>query len=208
MAKQDPIARSLAIVDKALRAAFPDDFDKRCMYAAFGLRSLLQEAGLSPEIVGGEFLCLALSPDGKRATLQGFGKPNSQEPSHYWVELGKTLIDVGPHYLPRNSSHPSVPIPFVRWSLAAPLPRFLRYRAVIRYDPHVTLVSDAEILNRMDDFLARCQQENQAATGEVKLPTWQLKDMASLQYAAQRGDPWARGTSMFLRHSATIQLPF
>ncbi|MFJ0454189.1 hypothetical protein [Bordetella bronchiseptica] len=210
MAKQDPITRSLALVDKVLRETFPDDFDKRCMYAAFGLRRLLHETGLTPVIVGGQFMCLVISPDGKRATVQGFGSPNAptQEPSHYWVEVGQTLVDLGPHYLPRRSSHPAAPIPFIRWPLQIGLPPFLRYQATVRYDPDVMLASDEAITARMNDFLTRCQQESQEAIGDAKIPGWQFRDMPSLQYAAQRGDVWARGAMFFIKTRPPMAFPF
>jgi len=210
MVSLDPVTRSLAIVDKALRATFPDDFDRRCMYAAFGLRQLLQEAGQTVQIVGGQFLCLVVSPDGRRATFQGFGMPSSQapEPSHYWVEVGQTLVDLGPHYLPRRSSHRAAPMPLLRWSLQTNLPSFLRYKEAVRYDQHVELIADSAISKRMDNFLLRCQQESRNATGDVKLPSWQFRDMASLQYAVQRHDAWARAAMSFIKTRPTVLLPF
>lgn len=210
MTSLDPVTRSLAIVDKALRATFPDDFDKRCMYAAFGLRQLLQEAGQTAQIVGGEFLCLVISPDGRQATFQGFGTPSEQasEPSHYWVEVGQTLVDLGPHYLPRRSPHRAASMPLVRWSLQTNLPPFLRYKETVRYDQNVELVADAAISKRMDDFLFRCQQESRSAIGDVKLPGWQFRDIGSLQHAAQRGDAWARGAMSFIKTRPTVSLPF
>lgn len=210
MAPRDPITRSLAVVDKTLREAFPEDFDKRCMYAAFGLRQLLQAAGLTPQIVGGQFMCLVVSPDGQQATFQGFGTPNSQapEPSHYWVEVGQVLVDLGPHYLSRRSSHPAASMPFVRWSLHTNLPPFLRYQEAVRYDQNVMLAADPTITKRMKDFLDYCLQESQATTGETRLPSWQLKDMTSLQYAAQRGDAWARAGVFFLKTRPVVSLPF
>lgn len=210
MVSLDPVTRSLAIVDKALRAAFPDDFDRRCMYAAFGLRQLLQEAGQTVQIVGGQFLCLVVSPDGSRATFQGFGTPSAQapEPSHYWVEVGQTLVDLGPHYLPRRSSHRAAPMPLLRWSLQTNLPSFLRYKEAVRYDQNVELIADNAISKRMDDFLLRCQQESRSATGDVKLPSWQFRDLGSLQYAVQRGDAWARGAMSFIKTRPTVSLPF
>lgn len=211
MASLDPVTRSLAIVDKALRAAFPDDFDKRCMYAAFGLRQLLQEAGQTVQIVGGQFLCLVVSPDGRQVTFQGFGMPSSAqapEPSHYWVEAGQTLVDLGPHYLPRRSSHRAASMPLVCWSLQTSLPPFLRYKEAMRYDQNVELVATAAISKRMDDFLLRCQQESRSATGDVKLPGWQFRDIGSLQHAAQRGDAWARGAMSFVKTRPTVSLPF
>src|ERR1700686_4584001 len=86
MPTQDSITRSLIIVDQTLREVFPDDFDQRCMYAAFGLRLLLKQVGLKPQIIGGDFLCFVLSTDSRKATLQGFGSHTSPKPSHYWVE--------------------------------------------------------------------------------------------------------------------------
>ena len=41
---ESAIVRTLAIVDKALRSEFGDDFDKRCLYAAFAVFAL-QNAG-------------------------------------------------------------------------------------------------------------------------------------------------------------------
>lgn len=46
MAPTDPILHALLVTDATLRATFPSDFHKRCMYASFAIASLLEDAGL------------------------------------------------------------------------------------------------------------------------------------------------------------------
>jgi hypothetical protein len=207
MLNQDPITRNLAIVDQTLREVFPDDFDKRCMYTVFGLRYLLTEAGLSPQIVGGDFLCLMLSTDNRKTTLQGFGG-GTVGPSHFWIEANGILIDLGACYLPRGSSYAAVPTPVIRWPLSIPLPHFLRYQAHIRYHYDVALHSDVTITQRMDEFLERCRIRSQTETRQLKLPSWELTGHASLKSAAQKGSIWARTAIVFHQRMPREQLPF
>jgi hypothetical protein len=100
------ITRTLYVVDCSLRKEFPEDFYKRCMYAAFGSTALLQDAGYEANIVGGDFLAFVVAKSEQRAGLQGFGLGTDQ-PSHFWVEVDNTIVDVGPHYLPEDSRFPA-----------------------------------------------------------------------------------------------------
>ena len=136
------VTRTLYVVDRSLRKEFPEDYFKRCMYAAFGTSALLQDAGFNANIVGGDFLAFVVARFEQRAGLQGFGLGTDQ-PSHFWVEVDGTIIDVGPHYLPDDARFPATPMPFVAWSSASTLPLYLRYRSHIQYDPRVRLELDA-----------------------------------------------------------------
>lgn len=49
------VERVLCVVDRCLKAQFPDDYYKRCLYASFGVHSLLQSLGHSPEVLGADF---------------------------------------------------------------------------------------------------------------------------------------------------------
>ncbi|MDA9489562.1 hypothetical protein [Bradyrhizobium sp. CCBAU 11361] len=201
------IARTLAIVDKSLRSDFPNDYQKRCMYAAFGASALLQDAGHPAAIVGGDFVAFVVATSGERAGLQGFGF-GKDEPSHFWVTLDNTIIDLGPHYLPRDSRYPAQPLPLVAWSPASRLPKYLRYRAEIEYDPAVRLNSTPEIEKRMDTFVARCRKRFAEQRGQPKLPRWVLMGEASLAEAAAGGDAWAQNALRFAAGIGDEELPF
>lgn len=131
--------RILAVVDAALRATFPDDFDARCMYAAFGVRDMLREAGQPAEILAGDFLCFSVSKDGQEALMEGFGAHATTPPSHFWVEAAGRRLDLGPSYLPRRSRLDAAAIPPLNWGLSEPLPVYLRYRERQRWHPDVEL---------------------------------------------------------------------
>ncbi|MCK1552662.1 hypothetical protein IVB11_27300 [Bradyrhizobium sp. 177] len=138
---------------------------------------------------------------------QGFGSEKN-EPSHYWVSLPETLVDLGPHYLPRGSSFEAQEIPFVAWSPAQALPKFLRYRPEIEYHPSGVLQSTPEIVARMEAFLAKCRARFAEQRGQPKLPTWVLTGEASLRDAASRGSGWARNAIRFSTGIQDDQLPF
>lgn len=201
------MARQVSVVDSALRAMFPQDYDKRCMYAAFGLRVLLREAGVNAKIIGGDFVAFVVARTEKRAGMEGFGF-GEEYPSHYWVETEDTLVDLGPHYLPRASSYPAAKMPIVTWRTDEPLPLYLRYRTRIRYGPDVELASDAAITARMCDFLEQCANCKNARLGQPKLPSWVLTGTSSLVSAAERGDVWARNAMRFSRVARAEELPF
>jgi hypothetical protein len=187
------IARSLGIVDKALRKEFPEDFDKRCLYAAFATSALLQDAGVQANLVGGDFLAFVVSRVGKRAGLQGFGGATGGQPSHFWVEVEDTIVDPGPHYLPKGSSFAAASMPLVSWKRTGALPPYLRYRAHISYDPAVQLHSEPSIMRRKDVFVAHCREKFRAQLGQPKLPAWVLSGPEALARAAQAG---TRGRAM------------
>lgn len=209
MSDQDDITRCLAVVDQVLRTTFPDNFDQRCMYAAFGIRDLLRLRGISAEIVGGDVLCFVLSQDARQSTLQGFGNASSELPSHFWLESDGVLLDLGPHYLPRGSSYPALAMPVVRWPLKAELPLFLRYRRRIRYHADVQLQQpDPAITRRMNTFLARCFEHDRSGQPVKTDWTWELTGMPAVRQAAQRGDRWARGAFLFLERATRAELPF
>lgn len=201
------IARALYVVDRALRSEFPDDYDKRCLYAAFGTCALIQDAGFEANIAGGEFLAFVVSKSGQRAGLQGFGA-NPAQPSHYWVEVEGTIVDLGPHYLPRGSSFPAEPMPIVAWRPGSELPRYLRYRTTIRYAPDAELQSDGVITVRKEAFVSKCQSRYKAQVGQPKLPVWLLSGSVSFDAAVLRRDTWARNAKTFANGIEESQLPF
>lgn len=196
---EDETRRALRVVDKALRDFFPHDFHKRCMYAAFGIRDVLRDRGIVAEIVGGDFRCFMLSRDRKLPTIEGFGgSKQGGQPSHFWLECDGRLLDLGPHYLPKESPHPVVATPVVRWRLRAELPLFVRYEPKIRYDRDAVLDSTPEVNQRMAVFVDRCRG---LARSTKPLPSrwdWELTDMASVESAASRGDRWAQGAIRYL----------
>ncbi len=206
MTAKDTIGQVLAIVDVSLREFFPDDFHRRCMYASLGIAALLRDEGISAQVVGGEFICTVVSRDGATMTLQGFGGSKDGLPSHFWVLAAGQQLDLGPMYLPYESSYPAAPLPILRWPTAVKLPNIILYREHERY------VGDAELLDpvlreKNIAFLAHCRSVRDAAGSPFIVPTWQLKDSQSLKYAAQKGDMWSRASIEFLRRSMKASFP-
>lgn len=204
---ESAIIRTLSIVDRALRKEFPGDYDKRCLYAAFATCALLQDAGFDANLVGGDVLAFVVAVSGERAGLQGFGF-GSDQPSHFWVEVQDTIVDLGPHYLPRGSSFPAVGMPLIAWQPAGDLPVFLRYRRHIRYDAAVQLQSDPAIRARMEQFVSICRARYRTQMGQPKLPAWILSGPEALAAAARNGDAWARNAIRFAQGIDQSQIPF
>lgn len=196
---EDETRRALRVVDRALRDAFPTDFHKRCLYAAFGTRDVLRARGVPAVIVGGDFRCFMMSRDRKRATLEGFGgSAERNQPSHFWLECDGRRLDLGPHYLPRESQYPVVSVPVVRWSMQSELPSFLRYTPNVFYDRDAVLNSTAEVIERMAQFVERCYTLDRSMKPIPAKWDWELTDMTSLKSAASRGDRWAQGAIRYL----------
>lgn len=206
MGGEDPITRALAIADASLRTFFPNDFHQRCMYAAFGLSSLLRDTGISAQVVGGDFLCALVSKDGTQMSLQGFGTSGRGEPSHFWVETQGFMLDLGPTYLPYGSSFPAPSPPILRWPVTSPLPAFLAYRERARFAEDV-VISTTEFQKRNTEFVAHCRETNRSKAGRTLPNAWQLKDYQSLRYAASKKDPWAIAANEFLNRSLKAEFP-
>lgn len=197
--------RILAVVDAALREAFPENYDARCMYASFGIRDLLREAGEPANILAGDFLCFTVGRDGK-PLLEGFGNSHDGRPSHFWVESGGRLLDLGPCYLPRRSRLNAVPMPPVSWRLSSPLPLYLRYRRLQRWPQDVELHPDDPLGDRMNQFR---QVLTRLATTRLTPPwSWMLHSPSAVTRASQAGDPWAYATLQFLKIADIRTLPF
>lgn len=131
------VEKALAVVDWCLRRQFPDDYDARCMYSAFGVAHLLNKAGIQSFVSGGEIRVFTSTQDGQGHGAQGFGASKTDEPSHYWVDCGDRLLDLGPSYLPYRSSSPIASMPIVAWNYTPGMPRFLSYNAQISFHPEV-----------------------------------------------------------------------
>jgi hypothetical protein len=130
------------------------------------------------------------------------------EPSHYWVTVSDTIVDMGPHYLTKGSSFPAAQIPFVVWADASALPKFLRYKPQIEYDPSVQLRSTKEIVDRVADFVEQCRARYKIQVGQPKLPGWIATDTKSVELAAAAGDFWARNALRFANMTSVDRLPF
>lgn len=208
MQLEKAVTRSLSIVDRALRRTFPADYPRRCLYAAFSIQALLSDLGHDASIQGGDAVAFMVSRSGKQAGMQGFaGAAEGQ--AHYWVVASEWLIDIGPHYLPQDSSFLAAPVPLVFWDLTAGLPPYLRYRALEDFGTAISLVATDEIHERMDVFIAQCRSKSKQQFGQPKLPMWLLTSPAAVELNAARGDAWARGALRFASMSATEQgLPF
>lgn len=204
---ESAIVRTLAIVDKALRSEFADDFDKRCLYAAFAVFALLQDEGFDACLAGGDFVAFVVARSGERAGLQGFGY-GSDQPSHFWVEVQDTIVDLGPHYLPHGSSFAAAAMPLVAWQLSDGLPVYLRYRTHTHCDPAVQLQSFPDVMARKDRFVAGCRAKYAAQRGQPRPPSWLLTGPVALELAAREGDVWARNAVRFAAGIDRSQLPF
>jgi hypothetical protein len=135
-----------------------------------------------------------VSRSGLEANMHGFGT-TSEGHGHFWLMAGNRLVDIGPHYLPREASQPSEPMPLVAWDLTEPLPPFLRYRSREDLGLRTVLVSDPEIEARMASFVALCQRKSRAQIGQPKLPHWLLKDTASF---LERGESSVRSNGVHM----------
>ncbi|MBM7122126.1 hypothetical protein [Dyella kyungheensis] len=201
----DDVDHALAIVDHALRTSFPENYWKRCAYAAAGLHLILARRGINAEFLSGDVLSFTLSADRRHPQMQGYGNATNGAPTHFWVETADDLLDLGVHYLPRESSQPIVAMPIIRWSLREPLPHYLRYRKVGRA---AVMRPDPLIAERMENFLGQCGRHDHSLDSNVSLPTWTLTGRAGLHAAAQRGDVWARGAGHFEGWVDPSRLPF
>lgn len=165
------IERVLYVVDKCLRSHFHDDYHKRCMYASFGIHRLLEGMGHSPEIVGGDFLAFVISKDGLNATLQSYGSP-TEPVSHFWVELGGTIIDLGTYYLPTESSYPASEMPAMCWGREHALPRGISYCETTRCVSSETPCLEPHIKQKMEPFLEACLARMAKPLVKPKLGKW------------------------------------
>lgn len=202
------VERASALVVRSLKRTFPDDYDRRCLYAAAGIKHLLSASGIDARVHAGDFLALVVSRDGSRARMQGFGGADgSQAHSHYWVETPQHLVDVGPHLLTRGSSYPAASLPLLCWNKDEPLPIALRYRAVERYAPDARMRFPAEIADRMTAFLDELGARWTSMSGAGSSSAWMLTGEASLDRAARK-DMWAKGVLRFEREANPTMLPF
>ena len=184
------VERVLCVVDRCLRSQFPDDHYKRCMYASFGVHSLLEALGHSSEIVGGSFLAFVVSRDQSRGTMQGYANQSSEH-AHYWVELDGAIIDLGTYYLPVGSSFPASEMPAVFWGRSYPLPKGLRYVPEARY-PSTDAYLTPDIIEKMVPFLAACHARMGQPLVRPRVGKWLVTTPSSIHKAATKGDMWAR----------------
>lgn len=201
------IERTLAIVETALHVTFPNDFFRRCAFAAFALSALLDDAGVGATLVGGRFGALVMTPDRQRLALQGFESGPGPFP-HVWVETQDLLIDLGPYLLPFGSAYPVVPMPALAWDMAAPLPAALRYKADKVLPAGAKFSPDRRVSAQCDAFVERCRADLRQPPRLVRLATWVLTDYGSLRAAVDRRDPWALGAGRFERIAHSQPLPF
>lgn len=185
------VERILCVVDRCLKSQFPDEYYKRCLYASFGIHSLLKAMGYSPAVVGGDFLAFVVSRDERQASMQGYGS-DSAEHSHYWVELNGSIIDLGTYYLPVGSSFVASDMPALFWDTANPLPKGLRYASEARYASTETSHFESQIEERMIVFIAACHARMKQPLVKPKLGRWLATTPSSFQKAASKGDVWAK----------------
>lgn len=200
------VERIFCVVDRCLKSQFPDDYYKRCLYASFGIHSLLQAMGYSPAVVGGNFLAFVVSRDQRQASMQGYGS-ESGEHSHYWVELDGSIIDLGTHYLPVESSFLASEMPALFWDSAYRMPKGLRYAPEARYAAPGIAHLEPHIIEKMEPFLIACHARIRQPLVKPKLGKWLVRSPSSIKNAAIKGDPWARAVMRYESMSAE-PLPF
>ena len=201
------LIRVLYIVDRITRTEFPIDFDRRCIYSAYGVLSLLRDAGVSANIVGGDFLAFVVAKNGQKAGMQGFGSKIG-ELSHFWVDAGGSIIDLGPRYLPKGSSFPAAPMPIAAWQVGQQLPTYLRYKPLRTYREGMEVLSDGAHKARRDLFVRLCRERYNAQRGQPKLPTWLLTDDRSVKNASDERDLWAINARKFQQRVPLNTLAF
>lgn len=193
---ENAVVRSFSVVDRALRRSFPTDYHKRCMYAAFGMQMLLSDYGHEASIQGGDAVTFMVSRSGQQAGMQGFANA-AEGHAHYWVVAAGRLIDIGPHYLPQDSSFAAAAVPLICWDLSGDLPPFLRYRVLEDFGPLTALVTTVEIQSRMETFIEQCRSKARNLVGQPKLPTWVLTSREAVEQSAAQSDVWAKGALRF-----------
>lgn len=190
------VERVLCVVDRCLKGQFPDDYYKRCLYASFGVHSLLQAMGHKPSVVGGNFLAFVVSRDQRQATMQGYGS-DSGEHSHYWIELDGAVIDPGTHYLPIGSSFPAYEMPALFWDMDYRMPKGLRYAPEARYASPEVAHLQPHIIEKMVPFLAACKARMAQPLVKPKMGKWLATSPPSIKTAAIKGDLWARAVMRY-----------
>jgi len=203
----DAISRSLALTDRALREFFPDNYWKRCMYAAFGLQLLLEHEGIGCDIVAGDMLCVVRKRRGGAPYMDGYKSPIPGRPAHFWVETTDAILDMGPYYLPKEAREPIADLPFVRWLKRAGLPNFLRYRELVRCPRGTPIqLDDPVVMDQLGRFLPYCRSLPHQAPPQCV--TWELSDIDSARAMSQRGDLWANTALRFDAWVDPAKLPF
>lgn len=202
------IKRATELVLSAIKRTFPDDFDRRCIYAAAGMKHLLASLGTNAHIHAGDFCALVVSKDGLRASMQGFGGATYGKTfSHYWLETPKVLIDLAPHLLPKGSSFAAAPIPVLAWDKAKPIYIALRYRTLERYAPDAIMMLPKDVADRMSSFLSDISERWARHMSSPPNQFWLLTSEKDLERASRR-DVWAAGVLRFEREVDPATLPF
>ena len=200
------VERALCVVDRCLRSQFPEDYYKRCLYASFGVHSLLRTMGHSPAVVGGNFLAFVVSRDQRQASMQGYAS-ESGEHSHYWVEVDGSIIDVGTYYLPVGSSFAASEMPALFWDTGYRMPKGLRYAPEARYASPEVAHLEPHIIEKMVPFLEACHARMGQPLVKPKIGKWLVTNPSSVEKAASKGDQWARAVIRYESMQAE-RLPF
>ncbi len=205
----DPVGikRALGVVEYCLCESFPRDFFRRCAFAAFGVRALLQDSGINAVMVGGQFAALVVASDRSRLAVQGFRSGREQYP-HCWVETDDRLVDLGPHLLAYGSDYPVLPMPAVAWEMSTPLPSAIRYKARQRLPDNNKMSIDHGLNMRCDDFVRDCRAVAAQSQPAPSLTTWLAVNHASLLTAVERSDAWAAEAKRFEQIAQNNILPF
>ena len=190
--RKETIDRVFHTVDQELRQSFPDDYWKRCMYAASATKTLLEKLGKNSIVVSGDFIGFVVSPDSKTASFRGFASAENSA-AHLWVECENTLLDIMPFYLPddnenQNSMCKLAPI---AWNQKERLPPAISYIVKTRYAVDFKFRGMPGYQEKITAFSDACV-ERMAQTRRVKPHfNWVLSDSKILSVMANIRDPWA-----------------
>lgn len=185
------VERVLCVVDRCLKAQFPDDYYKRCLYASFGVHSLLQALGHNPAVLGGTFSAFVVSQDQRRGVIHGYASESSEH-SHYWVELDGSVIDLGTYYLPAGAGFLACEMPAVFWDTSYAFPKGLTYAPEASYASSEVAQLAPHIVEKMEPFLAACHARMAKPLVKPKIGKWLVTSPTSIRRAAGKGDVWAR----------------
>lgn len=182
--------RSAYVVDRALRAVFPQNYFLKCMYASYAMQHVLRRLGYEARIITGSFGMFMVTPDARKASIEGFGGKSS-ETSHFWCVVGNRILDVSSPYLADSSGSPKARPPIVFWPIEKEMLRSFRYFYAGDLDPNSPETYDDHMKESLNQIIAESDRRLSGVRGQPKLSNWILRDMASIRQAAKTGDTWA-----------------
>jgi hypothetical protein len=128
--------------------------------------------------------------------MQGYAS-DSDEHSHYWVELDGAIIDLGTYYLPIGSSFPASEMQAMFWDMGYRMPKALKYAPDAHYASPEVAHLEPHIIEKMMLFLAACHARMAQPLVKPKIGKWLVTSPSSIKKAAIKGDLWARAVMRY-----------